>query len=254
MNRDSSMGQQRVCSNTFLDVLTATLGSLRQLALKLTRSPADADDLVQATCLRAMESASRLRDHSNLAGWLSRVMRNLQIDQSRSRSRRTVPLTDRQIVACAPEGIAIWRQVDDDEVARLLPRLSPQLRVVWQMHQAEGLDQNAIAARLAIPRATVATRMFRARLALRTALLERYGESGDGEAERATVTPAIAGERKGARQRPRTGRRPPRPRLRVHAGGKRARPPAAPATSTASVSTRVDGATAPATRTAASAL
>ncbi len=162
----------------------ASLGSLRQLALKLTHSPADADDLLQATCLRAMESGSRLRDHSNLAGWLSRVMRNLQIDQSRSRARRTVPLTDRQIVACAPEGIAIWRQVDDDEVARLLPRLSPQLRVVWQMHHVEGLDQNAIAARLAIPRTTVATRMFRARLALRTALLQRYGERGRGRTRR----------------------------------------------------------------------
>ena len=154
----------------------ASLGNLRQLALKLTHSPSDADDLLQATCLRALESGPRLRDHSNLAGWLSRVMRNLQIDHSRNRSRRTVPLTDRHMAACAPDGIAIWRQVDEPEVARLLPHLSPQLRVVWQLHHDEGMDPNAIAERLAIPRTTVATRMFRARLAMRTALMERFGD------------------------------------------------------------------------------
>jgi RNA polymerase sigma-70 factor (ECF subfamily) len=246
---------QRVCPDTFLEVLMASLGSLRQLALKLTHSSADADDLLQATCLRAMETASRLRDHSNLAGWLSRVMRNLQIDQSRSRARRTVPLTDRQIVACAPEGIAMWRQIDDEEVARVLPRLSPQLRVVWEMHHVEGLDQNAIAARLAIPRTTVATRMFRARLALRRALLERFGASGEADGEQAgKALRAAAGRGRADGPRVRTRRRPPRPRLRVHAGGKAGQPAMAVAASTAPVSTQVDSATAPATRTVASAL
>jgi RNA polymerase sigma-70 factor, ECF subfamily len=182
---------RRVCPDAFVDVLMASLANLRHLALKLTRSQSDADDLLQATCLRALESAARLRNHSNLTAWLGRVMRNLQIDLSRSRSRRTVPLTDRVVAACAPEGIAMWRQVEDAEVELALPRLSPQLRAVWELHHADGLDQNRIAVRLGIPRTTVATRLFRARLALRTALLERY---------------------EGAR-----------PRLRVHAGGKATR-------------------------------
>jgi hypothetical protein len=115
------------------------------------------------------------------------------------------------------------------------------------MHHEQGLDQNAIAERLAIPRTTVATRLFRARLALRTALLQRYGDAGDNDGERATGVPAITGERKAARQRPRTRRRPTRPRLRVHAGGRKASP--APA-----MSKPVDSAPVPATRTAASGL
>jgi RNA polymerase sigma-70 factor (ECF subfamily) len=216
--------------------LSTSLGTLRQLAHKLTRSTADADDLLQATCLRALESAARLRDHSNLAGWLARVMRNLQIDQSRSRATRVVPLTERQVAACAPEGIAIWRQVDDDEVEQLLPGLSPQLRVVWHLHHVEGLDQNAIATKLGIPRTTVATRMFRARLALRTVLLKRYGD-GDLDAstaarppEPAALAPAVP-KRDQPRSRSRR-RRLSRPRLRVHQGGMESTP--APA------STRVD--------------
>ena len=172
---------QRACPDTFLGVLIASLGNLRQLALKLTHSAPDADDLLQATCLRALESASRLRNQSNLAGWLARVMRNLQIDQSRSRARQTVPLTERYVAAIAPEGIAVWRQVNDEDVERLLPRLSPQLRAVWLLHHVDGLDQNAIAGRLGIPRTTVATRLFRARLTLRSALLQRYGDHGGAQ-------------------------------------------------------------------------
>lgn len=189
-----------------------SLGTLRQLALKLTRNQADADDLLQATCLRALETASKLRDYSNLAGWLTRVMRNLQIDASRSRARRMVPLTDRQVAACAPEGIAVWRQIDDDDLAELLPRLSPQLRAVWDLHHDGGLDQNAIATRLGIPRTTVATRLFRARLALRTSLLKRHGVD-------ATIEEAEAPERP-------TKRRPGRPRLKLHRGGVPAQLPA----------------------------
>lgn len=218
--------QQRTCPDTFLDVLMASLGNLRQLALRLTRSPSDADDLLQATCLRALESAARLRDHSNLAGWLARVMRNLQIDQSRSRARRTVPLTDRFVVACAPEGIAVWRRVDDEEVQRLLPQLSPQLRVVWELHHVGGLDQNAIAERLGIPRTTVATRMFRARLALRTALLQRYGEAAADEDGQGAAVIASGLREKADRSRPGRPRRPQRPRPRVLAP---ATPPAASA-------------------------
>jgi len=166
----------RVCSNEFLSVMMESLATLRQLAVKLTRSRSDADDLLQATCLRALESAARLRDHSNLAGWLARVMRNLHIDHSRSRGRRVMPLTDRHVAACAPEGIAMWRQVDEADVERVLPRLSPQLRAVWELHHRDHMDQHQIARSLNIPRTTVATRLFRARLAVRRALLERYGE------------------------------------------------------------------------------
>jgi hypothetical protein len=153
-------------------------------------------------------------------------MRTLQNDQSRSRSRRTVPLTDRFVAACAPEGIAVWRQVDDEEVQRLLPGLSPQLRAVWDLHHAGGLDQNAIAERLGIPRTTVATRMFRARLALRTALLQRDGEAGADEDGQGAAVVASRPRRNTDRSRLRKPRRPLRPRLLAHAP---ATPPAASA-------------------------
>ena len=82
-----------------------------------------------------------------------------------------------------------------------------------------GLDQNAIAERLGIPRTTVATRMFRARLALRTALLERYGDAGAAEGESGRHGPG-----RGRAGRPtRRGESgasdvQSRPRLRDHAG------------------------------------
>jgi RNA polymerase sigma-70 factor (ECF subfamily) len=173
----------------FREQLIASLGRLAQLARTLTRTAADAEDLLQATCLRALERGPGLRNHANVTGWLARVMRNLQIDQARSPARRTAALpSDNELAGQAAERIPLWRQVADEDVEHLVPTLSPQLRTVWHLHHGEGLDQNEIATRLRIPRATVATRVFRARAALRQQLTAMYEEhTGPSVAPRPTI-------------------------------------------------------------------
>jgi RNA polymerase sigma-70 factor, ECF subfamily len=166
---------QRVCPARFREELIASLGRLTQLARTLTPNPTDAEDLLQATCLRALERGPALRTHASISGWLARVMRNLQIDLARSPARRTTPLpSDGELAGQVPDPIPLWRQMDDQDVEELVPALSPQLRAVWQLHHGRGLDHKEIATRLRIPRATVATRVFRARAALREQLLARY--------------------------------------------------------------------------------
>jgi RNA polymerase sigma-70 factor (ECF subfamily) len=138
----------------------------------MTRAGADADDLLQATCLRALERGPALRNHANVWSWLVRVMRNLHLDKIRGPAQRSTALpADDELAEPPSEPIALWRQLADEDLERVVPRLSPQLRVVWQLHHQHGLDQRQIAARLLIPRATVATRVFRARAALRQQLL-----------------------------------------------------------------------------------
>jgi RNA polymerase sigma-70 factor, ECF subfamily len=174
---------QRVSPARFREELIAALGRLSQLARTLTPNPADADDLLQATCLRALERGPALRTHASISGWLARVMRNLQIDLARSPARRTTPLpSEGELASEVPDPMPLWRQMDDGEVEQLVPGLSPQLRAVWQLHHGGGLDHKQIAARLRIPRATVATRVFRARAALREQLLARYDPVAQEEA------------------------------------------------------------------------
>jgi RNA polymerase sigma-70 factor, ECF subfamily len=213
---------QRARLDRFREQLIASMSRLQQLARTLTRSPADAEDLLQATCLRALERGPELRDHANVGGWLARVMRNLLIDRARSPSRRAVALpANGELPADAPERIPLWRQVADEDLEQLLPTLSPQLRAVWTMHHHQGLDQNEIAARLRIPRATVATRVFRARAVLRDRLTAMYeGAPPAAPPPGAPATPASMRpaptrrrpDRHGERRPTKHARRPHEPR------------------------------------------
>ena len=51
------------------NALTAELERLRRFAFRLTRNNADADDLVQSTCLRALEKSDHFEDGTNLFSW-----------------------------------------------------------------------------------------------------------------------------------------------------------------------------------------
>jgi RNA polymerase sigma-70 factor, ECF subfamily len=205
--------EQRVRPDRFREQLIASLDRLQHLARTLTRSAADAEDLLQATCLRALERGPGLRNHANVAGWLARVMRNLMIDKARSPARRATALpASGDLPADVPDRIPLWRLVADEDVARLEPTLSPQLRAVWTLHHHQGLDQNEIAARLHIPRATVATRVFRARAALRDQLTAIY----EGAAPPAAASPVRPRpDRHGERRPPKRGHRLREPRRRV---------------------------------------
>jgi RNA polymerase sigma-70 factor, ECF subfamily len=171
---------QRDSRSRFHDDLVNALARLTTFARFLARTEDDADDLLQATCLRALERESSLASHDNIAAWLTRVMRNLHIDLARTPARRTDPVHDR--VGPSPQDadpIPMWRLVDDEDLEQALPSLSLPLRRVWELQRC-GLGQKQIAERLALPRATVATRIFRARVALRQRLRQlRLGPYND---------------------------------------------------------------------------
>src|SRR6185503_5641087 len=73
---------------SFEDGLVELLPRLRRFANALTRSPADADDLVQMAIERALRSQCQWQPGTRLDSWVYRIMRNLWIDTVRSRSRK----------------------------------------------------------------------------------------------------------------------------------------------------------------------
>ncbi len=68
--------------------LALLLPRLRRFAHGLCRSPADADDLTQATVERALRARVQWEPGSRLDSWLYRIMRNLWIDTARARNRK----------------------------------------------------------------------------------------------------------------------------------------------------------------------
>jgi RNA polymerase sigma-70 factor (ECF subfamily) len=151
--------------------LDSLLPQLRAFALRLSGRPDDAEDLVQETLLRAL-ARGRMAE-PDLKPWLMRVLKNLFVDQWRRRRMRDAadlavlaePANDDH--AAEPPR---WSSVDAAQLGRAVEALSPEFRSVYRLH-AEGRDYDAIAAQLGLRKATVGTRLHRARRKLRTLLV-----------------------------------------------------------------------------------
>src|SRR5436309_16112677 len=72
----------------FEELAMEHMGSLYTAALRMTRNPSDAEDLVQETYLRAYRAFDTFRDGTNLKAWLYRILTNTFINQYRAAKRR----------------------------------------------------------------------------------------------------------------------------------------------------------------------
>lgn len=159
----------------FRALVTAHLPRLRRRAVRMTRSPADADDIVQDALLRALRRRHQLRSPERAGGWLLTIVSSTVID--RARRRRVRPLeVELAVEPVAPpaaahdDELAPWHALSLDDVRAAVATLPDDVRDTYRMFALEGRDYATIAAALAIPRATVGTRIHRARRHLRAAL------------------------------------------------------------------------------------
>src|SRR6266851_8790372 len=85
----------------------ASVDSLYRTALRLTRVPADAEDLVQETYLKAFRAADRFQAGTNLRAWLFTILHNTARNRARDRARDTVTI-DSEAAGRADEGDGAW--------------------------------------------------------------------------------------------------------------------------------------------------
>ena len=157
----------------------AQLPHLRALALRLCGRPDEADDLVQEVAARALRHVRALPPGANLKAWMRRVLRNLFIDAWRRRVRDAVePMDDLDALPANEDREAPprWAALDMSELREAMSSLSPAFRSVYELH-AEGHDYDTIAARLGVRKATVGTRLHRARHKLRRILEPRLAKA-----------------------------------------------------------------------------
>ena len=142
---------------------------------RVTGGSHDVDDLVHATFLALPRVAASFDGRSSCKSWLSGIAVKLSLRRGRS-VRRFAAMVSRlaasqphaRAVASDPEGDADRRR-EVVALDRAIARLSPKTRVVFVLVELEGLERDEVARLLDIPMATVRTRLFNGKRALRAA-------------------------------------------------------------------------------------
>ena len=167
------------------------LPSLYGAAMRLTRNPADAEDLIQETYLRAYRGFSGFKEGTNLKAWLYRILTNSFINTYRKKQREP------QIVE-GPDDIGEWYlydklggrnvevsaenevldQIPDADVKAALESLPENFRIPVLLADVEGFSYKEIAEIMDTPIGTVMSRLHRGRKALEKALWETARERG----------------------------------------------------------------------------
>ena len=159
-------------------MLVELLPVLRVVARGLCRNAAEVEDLVQDTFEKALRSIGSVDVTRNPRGWMVTILHNLHIDRCRELARRQthVPVDDVPLVQPEPATVPAWSEMTVDDVRRAADALPDDLRAVYVPFALEGKSYIEIAEALGIPKATVGTRLLRARTQLKL-LLSSYLET-----------------------------------------------------------------------------
>ena len=190
----------------FQDDALPLLDSLYGAALRMTRNPADAEDLVQETMLRAYRAFESFEPGTNLKAWLFRILTNAYINTYRKKQREPQKVSADEIgdfdlyqelkssdpqFQETPESIVLDSLVDSD-ILEAIEELPEQFRLAVMLSDVEDFSYAEMAEIMDVPMGTVMSRLHRGRKALQKRLWELAAEKGivkasskDGESSKA---------------------------------------------------------------------
>lgn len=191
------MVQAPIQREQFARCVEAQLDRLYRTALRLTRNPHDAEDLVAETVTRAWSSVDSLQDPDRVGAWFVRIMTNHFISERRRAVHRTV---HEEYVEEAGDGgpafsiferlhqpILLWwgnpeqqflDQLVQEDIAAALEELPEVFRVVIVLADVEGMKYQEIAETLDVPVGTVRSRLARARSMMQKSLWQHALDQG----------------------------------------------------------------------------
>ena len=176
------------------------LDQLYAAALRMTRNPADAEDVVQETYAKAYASFHQFTPGTNLKAWLYRILTNTYINSYRKKQREPQlsdgeNVEDWQLARAeshtssglkSAEMVAL-ENLPDTDVKQALQQLAPDFRLAVYLADVEGFSYKEIADIMGTPIGTVMSRLNRGRTQLRNLLAEYARDRGIKRAEASTT-------------------------------------------------------------------
>jgi RNA polymerase sigma-70 factor (ECF subfamily) len=167
------------------------LDALYRTALRMTRNPSDAEDLVQDALVRAFRFYDRFEPGTNFRAWLFKILTNTYINNYRRKQGRPQESSLEDT-----EDFFLYNQLSDDgerltdvedtvldrlgadAIQRAIDQLPPQFRTTVQLSDVEGLSYAEVAEATGVAKGTVMSRLFRGRRLLQRALWDQAQAAG----------------------------------------------------------------------------
>ena len=167
------------------------LDQLYAAAMRMTRNPADAEDVVQETFAKAYASFHQFTPGTNLKAWLYRILTNTYINSYRKKQREPQlsdgeNVEDWQLARAeshtssglkSAETVAL-ENLPDSDVKEALQQLAPDFRLAVFLADVEGFSYKEIAGIMGTPIGTVMSRLNRGRTQLRRLLADYARDRG----------------------------------------------------------------------------
>lgn len=174
--------ERRLPATTFEDLALPLFDQLYNFAHWLTHDATEAEDLVQESYSKARRGFSGFQVGANFRAWMFRILRNAFLT-SRS-GPKSASFAEQEVESIAsnhptPETMLI-HEADREMVQQALTKLAVPFREILLLCEVEEMSYAEIAQVLAIPIGTVMSRLYRARTALRSLLLEKFRGGPNG--------------------------------------------------------------------------
>lgn len=167
------------------------LNQLYAAALRMTRNPADAEDLVQETYAKAYSAFHQFRPGTNLKAWLYRILTNSYINSYRKKQRQPqisdgADIEDWQLARAESHTssglksaeVEALENLPDSDIKNALGQLAPDFRLAVYLADVEGFAYKEIAEIMGTPIGTVMSRLNRGRKQLRLSLADYARDRG----------------------------------------------------------------------------